>query len=114
MFPAFVLLVSKVVLIFDPLGGKPQVVLIFGAILSLGPVLIFGAGVYLNVLVHALPHYAPPPPSPVVHSSHAFIDDPLLRSTCPHHIQTIINFFDTVGRRWGLDLNLDKPEVQAM
>ena len=45
MFPAFVLLVSKVVLIFDPLGGKPQVVLIFGAVLSLGPVLIFGAGV---------------------------------------------------------------------
>ena len=46
MFPAFVLLVSKVVLIFDPLGGKPQAVLIFGAVLSLGPVLIFGAGVY--------------------------------------------------------------------
>jgi hypothetical protein len=42
----FVLLVSKVVLIFDPLGGKPQAVLIFGAVLSLGPVLIFGTGVY--------------------------------------------------------------------
>ena len=36
---------SKVVLIFDPLGGKPKAVLIFGAVLSLGPVLIFGAGV---------------------------------------------------------------------
>ena len=45
VFPAFVLLVSKVVLIFDPLGGKPQAVLIFGAVLSLGPVLIFGTGV---------------------------------------------------------------------
>ena len=31
---------------FGPLGGKPQVVLIFGAVLSLGHVLIFGAGVY--------------------------------------------------------------------
>ena len=45
MFPAFVLLVSKAVLIFGALGGKPQVVLIFGAVLSLGHVLIFGAGV---------------------------------------------------------------------
>ena len=44
MFPAFGLLVSKVVLIFGPLGGKPQVVLIFGGVLSLGPVLILGEG----------------------------------------------------------------------
>ena len=44
MFPAFVLLVSKVVLIFGPLGGKPQVFLIFGAVLSLEHVLIFWAG----------------------------------------------------------------------
>ena len=34
----------EVVLIFGPLGGKPQVVLIFGVVLSLGPVLIFGGG----------------------------------------------------------------------
>ena len=57
MFPAFVLLVSKVVLIFDPLGGKPQVVLIFGAVLSLGPVLIFGAGVY-HTHTHTHTHIA--------------------------------------------------------
>ena len=44
MFPAFVLLVSMVVLIFGPLGGKPQVVLIFGAVLSLGPFLFLGVG----------------------------------------------------------------------
>ena len=35
---------SCVVLIFGPLGGKPQVVLIFGVVLSLGPVLILGGG----------------------------------------------------------------------
>ena len=34
----------QVVLIFGPLGGKPQVVLIFGVVLSLGPVLFFGGG----------------------------------------------------------------------
>ena len=56
VFPAFVLLVSKVVLIFDPLGGKPQAVLIFGAVLSLGPVLIFGAGVYITPAFFGVPN----------------------------------------------------------
>ena len=56
----------------------------------------------------------PPPPCPAVYSSHAFIDNHLFRSTCPHHIQTIINFCDKLGRRWGLDVNLDKREVHAM
>ena len=53
-------------------------------------------------------------PFPAVHSSHAFIDDLLFRSTCPHHIQAILIFFDTVGRPWGLDLNPDKTEAHAM
>ena len=41
---------SKVVLIFGTLPGNPEVVLIFGVVLILGPVLIFGAGIYLNPL----------------------------------------------------------------
>ena len=37
---------SKVVLTFGTLHGNPEVVLIFGFVFILGPVLIFGAGVY--------------------------------------------------------------------
>ena len=68
---------------------------------------------YLNVLLFALPAHAPPPASST-YSSHAFIDDLLFRSTCPKHIQSILGFFDTVGRQWGLDMNLGKTEVHAM
>ena len=60
------------------------------------------------------PVLCPPPPSPAVHASHAFIEDRLFRSTCPQQIQNIINFFDTVGRRCALDLSFDKTKVHAI
>ena len=69
---------------------------------------------YLNVLLFALPAHAPPTPPGSTHTSDALIDDLLFRSTCPRHIQSILEFFDTVGRQWGLGMNLDKTEVHAM
>ena len=70
---------------------------------------------YLNVLPFALPAHAPPPPPPgSTHTSHAFIDDLLFRSTCLRDIQSILEFSDTVGCQWGLDMSLDKTEVHAM
>ena len=68
---------------------------------------------YLNVLLFALPHHAPPPQG-MVSSSNAFIDDLLLRSTSGPHIQATLELFDTVGSQWGLNMNLDKTEVHAM
>ena len=56
VFPAFLLLVSKVVLIFGPRGGKTQVVLFFEAVLSSGNVLIFWAGVYRWIMTVAGPY----------------------------------------------------------
>ena len=69
---------------------------------------------YLNVLLFALSAHAPPPPPGSTHTSQAFTDALFFRSTCPPHIQSILGFFDTVGRQWELDMNLDKTEVHAM
>ena len=68
---------------------------------------------YLNVLPFALPSHVTAPPSPH-ESRHAFVDDLLYRSEDGDRIQQILNFFDTVAREWGLDLNLSKTEIHAM
>ena len=68
---------------------------------------------YLNVLLFALPSHVTVPPSPY-ESGHAFVDDLLYRSEDGDRIQQILNFFDTVAREWGLDLNLSKTEIHAM
>ena len=68
---------------------------------------------YLNVLLFALPSHVTAPPSPH-ESGHAFVDDPLYRSEDGDRIQQILNFFDTVAREWGLDLNHSKTEIHAM
>ena len=68
---------------------------------------------YLNVLLFALPSHVKAPPSPH-ESGHAFVDDLLYRSEDADRIQQILNFFDTVAREWGLDLNLSKTEIHAM
>ena len=68
---------------------------------------------YLNVLLFALPSHVTAPPSPH-ESGHAFVDDLLYRSEDGDCIQQILNFFDTVAREWGLDLNLSKIEIHAM
>ena len=47
-------------------------------------------------------------------SGHAFVDDLLYRSEDGDRIQQILNFFNTVAREWGLDLNLSKTEIHAM
>ena len=38
----------------------------------------------------------------------------LFRSTCPDHIQGILNFFDTVERQREWDVNSDKTEEHAI
>ena len=43
-----------------------------------------------------------------------FVDDLLYRSEDGDHIQQILNFFDTVARDWGLDLNLSKTEMHGI
>ena len=68
---------------------------------------------YLNVLLFALPSHVTAPPSPH-ESGHAFVDDLLYRSENGDRIQQVLNFFDTVAREWGLDLNLSKTEIHAM
>ena len=68
---------------------------------------------YLNVLLFALPSHVMASPSPHK-SGHAFIDNLLYRSEDGDRIQQILNFFDTVARGWGLDLNLSKTEIHAM
>ena len=68
---------------------------------------------YLKVLLFALPSHVTAPPSPH-ESDHAFVDDLLYRSEDGDRIQQILNFFDTVAREWGLDLNLSKTEIHAM
>ena len=68
---------------------------------------------YLNVLLFALLYHVMAPPSPH-ESGHAFVDDLLYRSEDGDRIQQILNFFDTVAREWGLDLNLSKTEIHAM
>ena len=68
---------------------------------------------YLNVLLFALPSHVTAPPSPH-ESGHAFADDLIYRSEDGDRIQQILNFFDTVAREWGLDLNLSKTEIHAM
>ena len=68
---------------------------------------------YLNVLLFALPSHVTAPPSPH-ESGHAFVDNLLYRSENGDRIQQILNFFDTVPRQWGLDLNLSKTEIHAM
>ena len=68
---------------------------------------------YLSVLLFALPSHVTAPPSPH-ESGHAFVDDLLYRSEDGDRIQQILNFFDTVAREWGLDLNLSKTEIHAM
>ena len=56
-----------------------------------------------------------PPPEPGrVTSDHAFIDDILIRSEDPSYSQRAINFFDGPARLWGLDMNVQKTENQAM
>ena len=70
-------------------------------------------GLYLNVLLFALPSHVTAPSSPH-ESGHAFVDDLLYRSEDGDRIQQILNFFDTVAREWGLDLNLSKTEIHAM
>ena len=68
---------------------------------------------YLNVLLFDLPSDVTAPPSPQ-DSGHAFVDDLLYRSEDGDRIQQILNFFDTVAREWGLDLNVSKTEIHAM
>ena len=68
---------------------------------------------YLNVLLFALPSHVTAPPS-THESGHAFVDDLLYRSEDGDRIQQILNFFDTVAREWGLDLNLSKTEIHAV
>ena len=68
---------------------------------------------YLNVLRFALLFHVTAPPSPHK-SGHALVDDLLYRSEDWDRIQQILNFFDTVARDWGLDLNLSKTEIHAM
>ena len=68
---------------------------------------------YLNVLLFALPSHVTAPP-PRDESGHAFVDDLLYRSEDGDRIQQILNFFDTVAREWGLDLNLSKTQTHAM
>ena len=68
---------------------------------------------YLNVLLFALPSHVTAPPSPH-EQGHAFVDDLLYRPEDGDRIQQILNFFHTVAREWGLDLNLSKTEIHAM
>ena len=56
----------------------------------------------------------PPPPQGRVTSHHAFIDDIFICSQDPSYMQRAITFFDTLGRLWGLCMNFQKTEIQAM
>ena len=77
---------------------------------SMSPILFC---LYLNVLLFALPSHVTAPPSPQ-EWGHAFVDDLLYRSEDGDRIQHILNFFDTVAREWGLDLNLSKTDIHAL
>ena len=68
---------------------------------------------YLNVLLFALPSHVTAARSRH-ESGHAFVDDLPYGSEDGDRIQQILNFFDTVAREWGLDLNLSKTEIHAM
>ena len=59
------------------------------------------------------PPHLTTPPSPH-ESSHAFIDDLLYRSESKQRISEILRFYDTLGRKWGRDINLSKTELHAM
>ena len=69
---------------------------------------------YLNGLFSYFLATTPPLEQGRVTSHHAFIEDILIRSEDPSYIQPAINFFDGPPRLWGLDMNVQKSEIQAM
>ena len=68
---------------------------------------------YVNVLLFAVPHHL----STCItqhESSHAFVDDLLYRSESIQRTEEILSFYDSKGRKWGLDINLSKTELHSM
>ena len=55
-----------------------------------------------------------PPPPNKTSKQHVFVDDILIQSEDPEHIQSTLNLFDHNARVWGLDMNVSKTEVQAV
>ena len=56
----------------------------------------------------------PLPSTDLTNTGHAFIDDLLYRSTDPSLVQGLIQFFDTAGRKLGMNMNVTKTEVEAL
>ena len=69
---------------------------------------------YLNALFFYFLATTPPPEQGCVASHHAFIDDILIRSEDPSYITRAINVTNAPARLWGLDMNVQKIEIQTL
>ena len=67
---------------------------------------------YLNALLFNAPFR--PPSTDLTNTGHAFINDLLYRRPDQSIIQGLIHFFDTAGRKLGMNMNMTKTEVQAL
>ena len=69
---------------------------------------------YLNSLFSYFLATTPPSEQGRITSHHASIDDMLIRSDDPSYMQRAINVFDGPARLWGLDMNVQKTDMEAM